>query len=44
MKNLFENWRKYIIEENADGQTYEQQAESDGFKDFKDDGDRGDHW
>jgi hypothetical protein len=44
MKLLLENWRKYLNETDTDAGEMQRKAEGDGFKDFKDDGDRGDHW
>ena len=44
MKLLFENWRKYVNEVTTGNTSYEREAEDDGWKDFRDDQDRGDHW
>jgi len=44
MKLLFENWRKYLKEVNANDVSLRREAEADGFKDHKDGGDRGDRW
>ena len=44
MKLLIENWRKYVNEATADNTSFEREAEDDGWKDFRDDQDRGDHW
>ena len=44
MKLLFENWRKYLKEINANDVSLRREAEADGFKDHKDGGDRGDRW
>ena len=44
MKILFENWRKYVNEATTGNTSFEREAEDDGWKDFRDDQDRVDHW